>query len=392
MLSAIILARHLSAEDFAAYGYFQLTISMLGAYAALGLGTTAARLFAEAKNQCSGDTPKPLGTLLSVSLLGAAASACAIAAIPEDWLTSSLSVSRGMVAAGVAITALGAMTSGALLGLEKFKASVLISLLYGVFVLATASLSAVKGNAALAMTGIVLATLLQVVGQLAVALWALGWKRLTYRFVFSRIEFHAVFRVAGPLFLISLLSASGSWVVGRIILSADNGIQNFALYTIGLQWYSLALLLPGMVSRVVLPRLIQSRSKSDGEGAQLLRVGMLISVGAAFFVSMSAVLFGPWLGEMYGATYEIDRLFIGLYMAAAVVSAPTNTLGNALHATDGQLILLKNTVLWFVFLMICTFLAVGHGLQAWTGSFVHASAGAIQCLVLYVVCKRRRLI
>ena len=48
MLAAILLAREFETSSFAAYSYFQLTISMLATYAAMGLGVAASRFFAEA--------------------------------------------------------------------------------------------------------------------------------------------------------------------------------------------------------------------------------------------------------------------------------------------------------------------------------------------------------
>jgi hypothetical protein len=59
MVAAIILARALPTPAFAAYSYFQMTVSMLAAYAALGLGVTASRYFAEVGHEQPDAPPAP---------------------------------------------------------------------------------------------------------------------------------------------------------------------------------------------------------------------------------------------------------------------------------------------------------------------------------------------
>ena len=68
MLGAILLARSLATDSFAAYSYFQMTVSMLSTYAALGLGVTASLHFAELGHE-NGGPPAPIGTLLAISLV-----------------------------------------------------------------------------------------------------------------------------------------------------------------------------------------------------------------------------------------------------------------------------------------------------------------------------------
>lgn len=392
MLVAIILARALPTTDFAAYSYFQLTVAMIGAYAALGLGTTASRYFAEVGYETNDQPSKPLGALCSISIIISIAAGLMVLTIPESWISADLAMPPWLLAAGVVATALGVVPGGAILGLEQYRAAAVISFLYGALLIVAAFMAARYQAPTFAMGSLVLGAFLQAAGQFGVVIRTIGWRRVMERFIFDRNDAQKILLMAGPLFLITLMSASGSWLVGRIILHGADGSYSFALYSIGLQWYSLALLLPGMVSRVVLPRLVRASGNTIGKSVAIVRSGILLASTTGIFVSFIAIAFGPFFGTMYGKNYNLDRFFIAAYMAAALLSAPTNTLGNAILARDGQLTWLKNTIVWFAAILGSALFAESNGMGLWTGSFAHAAAGGTLLVLAYTSCRRRRLI
>lgn len=393
MLAAIILARALPTPAFAAYSYFQLTVSMLGAYAALGLGTTASRYFAEVGHETAGIASKPLGALCSISAIVSLGVGLAVFAVPTSWLNANLAVPQWLMATGVAVTALGVVPGGAILGLEQYRAATVISFIHGVVLITATVIAAIQQAPVVAMTAFVLGAFVQAVGQFAVVLRCVGWQRISERLFFTRKDAEQIMGFAGPMFLVTLMAASGSWIVGRIILHGVEGTYNFSLYSIGLHWYSLALLLPGMVSRVVLPRLVRSSEKSTEQSKEIVRYGISLAVSAGVLVSGMAILLGPYIGGLYGKNYDvIGRLFIAAYMVAALMSVPTSTLGNAILARDGQLIWLRNTAAWFVVIISVAFVANDLGLGQWTGSIAHTAAGATLLMLAFLSCRHRQLI
>ena len=272
MLVAIILARALPTTDFAAYSYFQMTVAMIGAYAALGLGTTASRYFAEVGHETAGAPPKPLGALCSISAIFSLAAGLAVFAMPASWLNANLAVPQWLMATGVAATALGVVPGGAILGLEQYRAATVISLVHGALLIIATVIAARHQAPVVAMVAFVLGAFVQAAGQFAVVLRIVGWKRICDRIFFTRKDAAQIMHFAGPMFLVTLMAASGSWLVGRIILHSAEGTRNFALYSIGLHWYSLALLLPGMVSRVILPRLVRASGQSTAQSKKIVRL------------------------------------------------------------------------------------------------------------------------
>ena len=114
VLVSIILSRMLATEGFAAYGYFQMTVSMLAAYAAMGLGVTASKFFAESDQQ-SGDAMPPLGTLWALSVLSGLLMALVVLLVPSSWFESGLNIPSWLLAVGVFVLSLGVIPGGVFL-------------------------------------------------------------------------------------------------------------------------------------------------------------------------------------------------------------------------------------------------------------------------------------
>lgn len=393
MLATIFLARHLATTGFATYSYFHLTVSMLAAYAALGMGVTASRFFAEIGHEREGVDPPPIGTLWFLSLLASAAFAGLVMIMPEIWLSAGLAVPRWLLALGVFVMALGVVPGGAIMGLELYRQSAFISFLSGLTLLSGAWWAAVQGSVQIGMATLVFAFLLKSGGDAFLVLRNVGFTRLFDGTCLRRKEIRRVLGFAGPMLAVSFLSGSGAWLLGRMILGGPGGEHAFALYSIGLQWFALALLLPGMLSRVVLPRLVRTDRFSE-QGASdsriLVRRGALMTVLAAAGVAIVGFALGPWLLELYGDKYDAGRWFIAAFMLAAILSAPANLVGNAIVASDGQGRWLTLTVAWFAALITAGVLSLQMG--AWSGAVSQGFAAAVLSALALLTARKRELI
>ena len=391
ILASVILARTLATPSFAAYSYFQLTVSMLATYASMGLGITASRYFAEVGHGRPGQTRPPLGMLCLVSFVISCATFVLVLLLPTAWIAAGLKVPQWLLALGVACTAAGVIPGGAILGLERYREATAISAISGIMMLLSAWWAARYELAVLAMWGLTIAALVQAVGQFAIAVRVVGWSGLRVEPGKCASEIRQIFEFAGPMLLVSLMAASGSWIVGRIILDMGGGAHAFSLYTIGLQWFALSLVIPGMISRVVLPRLVRTSHEEAGHAQRrLVRTGALLSTTAAAGMAVVGAAFGPYLMLMYGANYHAGRWFIGAFMGAAIFSAPANTLGNAIVARDGQRSWLAVTFVWLVVLLLAAVSASGFG--AWSGALAQALGALTLAGLAFVVARRRGLV
>jgi O-antigen/teichoic acid export membrane protein len=391
MLSAIILARSLDTAAFAAYSYFQLTVSMLAAYAAMGFGVSASRFFSEVGHEKSDADPPPIGTLWMLSVILAVLAFLLIMLIPDSWITAGLLVPKWMLAVGVLALGLTVVPDGAIIGLERYKQATLISGFSGGVMLLVVWWASQRGLPIIAMGGIALAALLQAAGESVIIVRAVGWRKISAGFRLRQHDVRRVFSLAGPMFFVTLVSASGSWLLGRMILRSG-GEHVFALYVIGLQWFSLGLLLPGMLSRVILPRLVRSKSSALAEASakKIVMQGSLMATAAALAMTFFGLLFGPWLILIYGTSYQVDRWFIATFLGAAIFSAPANTLGNAIVANDGQKTWLIMTVIWLLALLAGG--AIAAPLGALSGAIAQAIAAVVLIIMAIKVARVRNLI
>ena len=392
MLAAILLARTLSTSGFAAYSYFQMTATMLATYATLGLGVTASRFFAEAGHERPGQAPLPLGTLWAMSLVLSVLAFVVVALLPDGLVSAGLDVPQWMLALGVASIALGVIPGGAVLGAERYREASAVAAVSGFVMLAGSWWSGLQQAPLIAMVALIIGALIQAVGQFLVAGSATGWRRMGVGFGFARQNVAQVYGFAGPMMFVSLMAGSGAWIVGRLILHGADGEREFALYSIGMQWFSLTLLIPGMIARVLLPRMVRILSDAESGARHLVRRATRLAGGAGAIVGLAGVLMGPWLMGIYGSDYYAGRWFIAAYIGAAVVNAPLTTLGNAVVAGNGQWAWMRITAVWFVLLILLAAVGAAYGLAAWTGACAQSVSSLAQLSVTALYARRTGLV
>lgn len=392
VLLSIVLARALTTSDFAAYSYFQLTVNMFASYAALGLGVSASRFFAEAGHEAPGEPLVPLGTLLSASAITTGVMALVVALVPADFVNASLSVPVGLIVAGTVAAAAGVVPGGAILGVEKYRASAAISGAAGGIMLAGSVLAARSGSVETAMNAVVAGSAFQAIAQFAVVGRAVGWRPMWVGLVPSRAQVRRTFSFVGPMMVVSLMTGASSWIVGRLILAGDDGHAAFALYSIGMQWFALVLVLPGVVSRVLLPRMVRTRRDGGvGEPGLVADTTRLVTA-AAIGVGMAGLLASPLLPWVYGANFRGGLWFIAAYLAVGVIHAPLTTLSNAILAHDGQIAWMFITGVWFLLLLAVALLATRMGWGGWTGAVAQAVGATAKAVLTVAYMRRARLV
>lgn len=390
VLAAILLARALDTESFAAYSYFQLTVSMIAAYAALGLGVTASRFFAEFDVTSDHDNA-PIGALWGLSLIGGLVFALAVLILPSALISGALSIPQWLMALGIFAIALGVVPGGGVLGLERYPEAIL-SAAASAFVLILGAVIAARAESPIgAMAAFVLASLVQSLANTFVVVRYVGWTKVTKGTQFGLHEMRKVAFRTAPMLGVSLLAASGSWVVGRIVLAGPGGEHAFSVYSIGLQWYALVLFVPGMVARVLLPRLVKSQLQMKNDRTKaLIRTSAYLSVFAALTLSVIGGGLSPHLLAFYGSEYQADRWVLSAFLIAAVPMAPANTLGNSIIAASGQRA-------WFlaIFISFCCMVAAAYsfqGIGALGGAFAHGVSAVVLTITAYVIAKKKMII
>jgi len=392
MLVTVVLARSLPVAEFAAYSYFQMTSTMFAAYASLGLGVSASRFFAEAGHERPGQAQVPLGTLITLSLVLACIVLLVVLTLPTEAVTAGLAVPVPLLAMGAAAIALGVVPGGAVLGAEKYAQAAAVSGLSGGLLLGSSVLAVIRQEPSIAMAALVVCSVVQAAGQLLVAGRAVGWTRVRIGLIPSKGQVRSIFAFTGPMMIVSIMTGSGAWIVGRLIIDGVNGEAAFALYSIGMQWFSLTLLVPGMVARVLLPRMVRLKHVALGRASGLLLKSTWLVTWVALAVGVVGVLASPLLTRVYGSSLEIGRWFIAAYMAAGFVNAPLTTMGNAVIANDGQGAWMRITGIWFTLLLLIAWGAVEGRVGGVTGAVAQGISSLVQLGVTVLYCRRIGLV
>lgn len=393
MLAAIFLARQLSPSDFTIYSYFQITVTMLGTYAALGLGVTASRLFAEYSTRPSVSIKydSPIATLVWLSFLLTIAVGIVVSVIPSKWIAGGLGLPHWLLTIGVMVLALDVIPSGAILGLELYKQATAIFACVALVMLSGTLLAARTQDPVLAMLTLVISFFIQAAGQYILITKYVGVRRMFTLSSNFRRDLRTIGAFAGPMFIVSLLAASGPWAVGRMILSTQNGNYEFALYSIGLQWFAFGMIIPGLTSRVVLPRVVRAAGlNSINNTRDISRIGALTALVAAVIMSLFVLLFGTQLIRLYGHHYDTHPWLIIAFVTIAVVTAPSNAIGNVIVARDGQFQWLLLTIFWFILVLFCSWFT--RDLGTWSGAIALGAGGATLSCGAYSLGRRRNLI
>jgi O-antigen/teichoic acid export membrane protein len=392
VISAMILARSLDTVGFAAYSYFQLTISMLTTCTAMGMGVTASRYFAEFAGRKDGGSPPPLATLWLLSVFMAFIAGCIVFILPASIISPDLAVPRWLMAFGVVVLSLNIVPAGGVLGLERYRSAAIISALSSITTLAIVFNAATVNSPVVGMMAIVAGGCIMFFGQSVLIFREVGLSVL--RRTVSIKKLGSILGFASPMFAVSILTAAGSWLVGRIILSGSDGEYSFSLYVIGMQWFSLAMLLPGIFSRVIFPVLVRlsvaEDSQSENKGVMLLRKTSLISVAIALVMTLLVAFCSPIIVGFYGPNFSSASTVLVMFSAIAILSAPANIIGNALVAKDNQRLWLFFTLVTSSLLVTLCYATVDLGV--WAGVIALTFSSGLLTLFALVAARSHGLI
>ena len=334
------------------------------------------------------------GALSSLSFLASVLAALLALALPQAWIAAGLEFPRWLFAVAVALAALEVVPINAVVGLERYRALILLSCIYGATVTLSAWVATVRGDPVLAMFGLALGSLTHVVGGYFVIWCHVGWRRMTEGMRPSLADLRSVVRVAGPMFMTTLMVVSGNWLVGRIMLGGADGERVFALYALGRQWYGLGLLIPARLSRVLLPRLVRLMGGGGRRDARaLVRHSIVIGGVVAVAIALVVVPLGPWLISLYGHRYASGATWlITAFISVAIITVPARALTNPIVADDGQSRVMGLTAGWLVLLVGVSWAALEAGMGVWAGALAQAVSMVFLGVTAYVECRRRRLV
>jgi O-antigen/teichoic acid export membrane protein len=362
VVASIVTARLLGKVTFGEFGMVTSTVGAFGIVAGLGLGLTATKYIAEHRTT----DPVRAGRILGLSTQVAAISGGAVSLLLfafAPWLAAQTLNAPHLVSelrlgcVLLFLNALDGMQTGALAGLEAFKATARISVVRGVLTFP------------LLIGGVWFFGLIGAVGS-TVVLGAVGWWlsqsalrreaaragiQISYRG--TRSDLPILWHFSLPAFLSAAMVAPVMWLATALVANQPSGYGELGLFNAANQWRTALMFLPSVLLRVALPLMSSSvdvsRSNDFGKTlllTQSLTVAIVLPAGALlmFLADWIMGLYGPDFAHaapvLIGVICSIMISSIGIAAGAAIEAKGKMWAGLALNLSWGVVLI---TVVWF---------------------------------------------
>lgn len=380
MLASILLAKNLSLEDYSNYSYLIITANMIGIYSSLGLGVIASRNFAKLRIH-KNTALEEIATLWYINIIITIFIGITLSLGFGSFLLSNNSIPNSLFTALVLSITLGIVPAGAIQGLSAFKAGAKISIISFFIMISCSIWSSSTGLILPAILGLILSQWYKTISEGIYTIKAISIKSL--HITFNQF-FNGLKRILEPVCstaLVSILAGSGVWIIGTL-LKKISGDYEFALFSIGIQWYAIVLFLPGIMTRVVFAQQVKLASEKNKkrEKTAHLKINLIRNLLISSIFATLLILIGPWIINLYGPKFTgMHHSLIG-YLIAGVSGSAVNLVGNALVAEGRTRTWLILTTIWLLILVISSWIFIKH-----SGSLGIGIAYAISSTFLFLL-------
>lgn len=381
LLAMILVARLLGKEEFGELAIIQSTAGVFQVFATFGLGLTATKYLAEFRIQ----DPARAGRILALSNLvslvtGALAAALLVTLGPflAEHVLAAPHLGDLLRLSGflVALLAINAAQTGALIGLEAFRARALVDFAAGIASCLVIILGAWWAALPGAVWGLIVSLLfnallnyLAVRKQAAVAgipLLLNAWMQ----------EMPVLLSFSLPAALTSALIMPVNWICSALLVNQPGGYADLGAFNAANQWFLALLFLPGILGQAIFPAFTEACSASNSSRAKrLLALSIKLNLAVAFPVALGLALASPLVMGFYGDTYQDSWPTMVVTVLTAALLAPLVSVGHVPIAFGRVWLGLMLHIGWGVL-----FIALTYALLPW-GPLGLATAR----LVAYVV-------
>ncbi|HEX6432911.1 MAG TPA: oligosaccharide flippase family protein, partial [Gemmatimonadales bacterium] len=386
MVASIVTARLLGRVAFGELTMVTGTVGAFGILAGLGLGLTATKYTAEHRSS----DPARAGQILGLAQLVAAVSGGLTAVILfllAPWLAAqtlnapNLADELRLGCILLFLNALDGTQTGALAGLEAFRATARVSLLRGLL-----SFPALIGGVWLyGLTGAVAATVF--VGAVA---WILNQRalrqesakrglRISYRGV--RPNLPILWQFSLPALLSAVMVAPVMWLANAILVNQPGGYGELGLFNAANQWRTAIMFLPAVLLRVALPMMASAtHPRQAGDFGRTLVLAQSLTVAIVLPVGVLLMFLSGPIMRLYGNEFIHGAdVLIGVACTIMIASIG-NATGAAIEARGKMWRGLALNLSWAVVLIV----AVGFTASEWGArSLAYGSAVAYLIMSLW---------
>ena len=344
LLTGIILAHILGKYTYGQYGMLRTTLNMFIIFSSFSLGATATKYVAEYRTKDKEKVGRIIGlSLITVSLLSICfflicyfgADVLAVKSLNSADMAPSLKIGAWMILFAV----LNSVLTGILSGFESFSCIAKINFGGAILLVVSSIVGAKFWN----LSGALVSLSIYLAGMILISIYFL-YKEL--KFYDISIYYKNCFQELSTLLSFSLPTTLGGilvtpvlWFGSTMLVKSSAGYDGMAGFDVINQWKMAVLFIPGILGRIVLPILSNlNGSEQKQDYFKVIKINLIINVGAAIFVAMLLSLASPYILKLYGDKFtEYTLPFI--IMMVGVVFYAANTI-------IGQIILSKGLAWW----------------------------------------------
>jgi len=327
LITNVVIANILGREIFGQYSIVQSTLLTFGGVAQAAGGITATKFLAEFRSRDKQRAGRLLGLCHTITFLTGTVATLAIF-LSAPWLArvvlKSPFLARPLrIAAFVALlTVVNMFQVGALAGLETYRSFASASAIQGPLQLGFCALLAWRWGLDGAVTGLAVAALTRwLILHLTVR------REARKQNIVSRIsgiweERSTLMQYVVPAALSGLTAAPALWYGNTVLVRANDGYSQMALFSAALNLRSVVMFLPILLNNVGFSLL--NNHRREGEQLRYRRIfwsnlagTLLAALSAALFVA----IFGNYLLRMYGRTFVDARPVLLVLLGSAVLES-----------------------------------------------------------------------
>lgn len=366
LVASVVTARLLGKVTFGEFGMVTGTVGAFGILAGLGLGLTATKYIAEHRMADPGRAGRILGLATQVAAISGGAVALTLFVL-SPWLANRtlnaphLSTELRLGCLLLFLNALDGMQTGALAGLEAFKATARISVIRGLL------------SFPLLVAGVWFFGLIGAVGA-TVLVGAVGWWlsqnalrrecarvgiRVSYRG--TREDLPILWHFSLPALLSGAMVAPVMWLAYAMVANQPGGYGELGLFNATNQWRTALMFLPAVLLRVALPLMASSvdvrRSSDFGKTlllTQSLTVAIVLPAGALL------MFLAEWIMRLYGGDFGNGAPVLIGVLCSIMISSIGTAAGAAIEAKGKMWAALALNLSWAVVLIAVVWLTAGH--------------------------------
>lgn len=339
-----MIFRFRSAEDFAIFQFFNITAVGMATYGALGLGQAAVRFFAGTGGVIQARYASHVRVILAIGAAFSLFAAIAAFSMAKLMLGNAVEF-RAQFAVLSAIYIYAAIVDGGMVGLGRFRTLLIGNILSATLLLVSFYFLSARLDLSIVIWIFCCAPAAALLWN-SVALFKALPPRL--RGLSGGVSIHTwneIFSFSLPLFLTGFVYVSVPWLYGRLLQGSPEELRAFAHFSIGLQWFSLILLVPSMVTRVVSPNVFSEVDSSRPSRAKLIERAGANAVVAAL-VALLLVPLAPTVLALYGSEAVASRTDLTIMSFSAVFASTVGVVGTYVMASRGAFRWLLLILVW----------------------------------------------